>query len=179
MISAALESFAEEGIEVPMETIAKRAGVGVATIYRQFPTKESLFEAVVLQEMQKVFALAREAERAEDPEAALAEFIDTLLDTVASKRDLAQALERSGIKSKEKSPEMQEIWRSALSGLVERAKQEGVIRPELSIDEVLFMISGTCSAVINHGPDRASREQMARVVCHGLRPDPTTKTRPA
>ena len=64
VITAATEAFASEGIDVPMEVIAKRAGVGVATIYRQFPTKESLFMAIVQKEMHDVLEFARElAER--------------------------------------------------------------------------------------------------------------------
>lgn len=171
VVAAATEAFAEDGIAVPMEVIAKRAGVGVATIYRQFPTKESLFLAVVQREMKKIFGLARELERSDDPAAALAEFVSVLLDTVASKRDLAQALERSGLHTKE-SPEVEQLWRASLQGLVERAKRAGAVCEDLSVDDVLFLVSGACSAVINHAPDREARQRMGRVLCDGFRPSP-------
>jgi AcrR family transcriptional regulator len=172
VIAAATASFAEEGIDVPMETIAKRAGVGVGTIYRQFPTKENLFLAVVHHEMQGVAEFARQLSRADDPGAALSAFLGRVLDTVASKRDLAQALEHSGAKTPP-TPEMQEFWRAMLAPLVDRARDAGAVRSDVSVDEVLFLISGTCSAVVNHAPDEQARKRMADVVCDGLRSKPT------
>jgi AcrR family transcriptional regulator len=169
VVAAATEAFAEEGIAVPMEVIAKRAGVGVATIYRQFPTKESLFLAVVQHEMQHVFAVARELEQSDDPAGALGEFVGRLLETVAAKRDVAQALDRSGFKPKE-SPEVQQVWRDALTPLVERARSAGAVREDLTADDVLFLISGACSAVVSHAPDEAARQRMGRVLCDGFRP---------
>jgi AcrR family transcriptional regulator len=168
VIEAATAAFAEDGIDVPMETIAKRAGVGVGTIYRQFPTKETLFLAVVYHEMEGVAEYARELANADDPGTALHAFVARVLDSVASKRDLAQALEKIGAKTKE-TPEMQAFWRGMIAPLVERARSAGAVRPDVGVDEVLFLISGTCSAVINHGPDKETRMRMAEVVCDGLR----------
>lgn len=169
VIGAATEAFASEGIDVPMEVIAKRAEVGVATIYRQFPTKESLFAAIVQKEMHDVMEFARELANAKDAGAALCEFISRVLETVASKRDLAEALEDSGAKAK--SPELQELWRATLAPLVQRAKQAGAVRTDVELDEILFLVSGSCSAIINHGPDERSRARIARVIYDGLRPD--------
>jgi AcrR family transcriptional regulator len=174
VISAATEAFASEGIDVPMEVIAKRAGVGVATIYRQFPTKESLFAAIVQKEMYGMVEFARELANAElanaeDAGTALHEFISRVIETVASKRDLAEALEDSGAKSR--SPELQALWRATLAPLVERATKAGAIRSDVDVDEVLLLVSGACSAVMNHGPDERSRALLARVIFDGLRPE--------
>lgn len=176
VIAAATQAFASDGIDVPMEAIAKRAGVGVATIYRQFPTKESLFAAIVESEMDGVRAFALHLEHAEDAGEALHEFVCRVLETVSSKRDIAQALERSGAKSKQNS-DLEEMWRLTVAPLVERAKEAGFIRSDVELDEVLYLISGTCSAVMNHGPDRGARMRMARVICDGLRPDPPSLVR--
>lgn len=173
VVAAATEAFAEEGVAVSMEAIAKRAGVGVATIYRQFPTKETLFLAVVQHEMHRVFAVARGLEQSDDPGAALSEFVEVVLETVAAKRDVAQALDRSGVSPKE-SPEVQQIWRDALTPLVERARAAGAVRDELTVDDVLFLISGVCSAVVSHAPDRKARQRMGRALCDGFRPSRET-----
>lgn len=170
VIAAATKAFASDGIDVSMEAIAKRAGVGVATIYRQFPTKESLFFAVVENEIDEVGAFARQLEKAEDAGAALYEFVCRVLESVSSKRDLAEALERSGAKSKQ-SPEVEQRWRATVAPLVERAKFQRAVRSDVEVDDVLYLVSGTCSAVMNHGPDRRTRMRMARVICDGLRPD--------
>lgn len=170
VIAAATKAFASEGIDVSMEAIAKRAGVGVATIYRQFPTKESLFVAIVENELAEIRVFARRLEKAEDAGAALYEFVCRVLETVSSKRDLAEALERSGAKSKQ-SPEVEQMWRATVAPLVERAKSEGAVRSDVEVDEVLYLVSGTCSAVMNHAPEHGTRTRMARVICDGLRPD--------
>jgi AcrR family transcriptional regulator len=173
VIAAATEAFASEGIDVSMEAIARRAGVGVATIYRQFPTKESLFAAIVETEMDGVRDFARHLEQAEDAGEALFQFVCRVVETAASKRDLAEALERSGAKSKQNS-EVEQMWRATVAPLVERARQTGAVRSDADVDEVLYLISGTCSAVMHHEPDRGVRTRMARVICDGLRPEPGT-----
>jgi hypothetical protein len=111
----------------------------------------------------------RQLEHAEDAGKALYEFVSRVLEMVSRKRDLAEALERSGAKSKQ-SPEVEAMWRATIAPLVERARQSAAVRPDVEVDDVLFLVSGSCSAVINHNPDRETRTRMARVICDGLRP---------
>ncbi len=92
VLEAAEAVFAAEGIEAPIDLIAEKAGVGVGTVYRHFPTKEKLFEAIVID---KLDALAGEAAcrgQAEDPAAAFFGFLEHMAAESASKRDLIEAL---------------------------------------------------------------------------------------
>lgn len=169
---AATEAFAAEGIAVSMDAIARRAGVGVGTIYRQFPTKESLYGAVVRHEMEQFLAEARRLATSEDPGAALFGFLERLLEVVASKRDLVETLERAGEDLKMHSSEVQAEWNAVVGALVERAQSASEIRSDVATDDVLALIGGTCGAVLHGHLDRASRQRMATVVCDGLRPQP-------
>ena len=80
VLEAAREAFAAEGIVVPLDDIARRAGVGAGTVYRHFPTKEALFEAVVADQLQLLVGDAREALRADDAGEAFFGFLATVID---------------------------------------------------------------------------------------------------
>src|ERR1035441_8815003 len=80
VLEAARAAFAAEGIAVPLDDIARRAGVGAGTVYRHFPTKEALFEAVVADQLQLLVGDAREALRADDAGEAFFGFLATVID---------------------------------------------------------------------------------------------------
>src|SRR5580693_1548480 len=75
ILQAAEEIFATEGLSVPIDTVAERAGVGVGTLYRHFPTKEALFEAIVMARLDILLEIAKSYAAADDPGAALFSFL--------------------------------------------------------------------------------------------------------
>src|SRR6478736_5095527 len=92
VLQAAREAFAESGYGVPLDAIAARAGVGPGTVYRHFPTKEALFEAVTVARVRELVALARAGGAAADPGAALDELLGRIAEEAVAKRDLPDAL---------------------------------------------------------------------------------------
>ncbi len=88
--------FASEGIEVPVDTIAEKAGVGVGTLYRHFPTKERLCEAILLERMASLAQDARALADAEDPAGAFYGFLTHVADESVAKRDLDRGRARGG-----------------------------------------------------------------------------------
>ena len=96
VLEAAESVFAAEGISVPVDVIAEKAGVGVGTLYRHFPTKEKLFEAILIDRLSAIAADARARMDAEDPGAAFFAFLQYLVEESALKRDLIQALLGAG-----------------------------------------------------------------------------------
>src|ERR1035438_4717379 len=92
LLQAATDAFAAEGLSVPLDEPARRAGVGPGTLYRHFLTKEALFEAVLYDRLQRLADDARALRCAEDPAAALLAFISRLVAAAAPTRDLADAL---------------------------------------------------------------------------------------
>src|SRR5271156_3785025 len=96
VLSAAREAFAESGYGVPLDEIAARAGVGPGTVYRHFPAKEALFEAVATARVEDLLRDARARADADDPGAAFFGFIDQIGRESAAKRDLPDAISVPG-----------------------------------------------------------------------------------
>ncbi len=174
VIEAATEAFAVEGLAVAMDDIARRAGVGVGTIYRQFPTKETLYVAIIRRGLDQVTARARALAAAEDPGSAFFDFLRELLETVAAKRELVEALASAGTDLKSMAPATEAEWHEAVGALVERAQQAGAVRPDVQVPQVLALLGGTCGAVMHAHLEGDARAQLAAVVCDGLRCPPAT-----
>ncbi len=100
VLVAAEEVFASEGLSVPIDEVARRAGVGVGTVYRHFPTKEALFEAIVIARLEALVERAEELCAADDPGTALFTFISELVDLAVKKKDLTDELARAGVEQR-------------------------------------------------------------------------------
>jgi AcrR family transcriptional regulator len=169
ILEAAEEVFGIEGLAVPIDVIAERAGVGVGTIYRHFPTKEALFEAIVLSHFQRFVDDARSCEVDDDAAEALFGFLARLVAEGVDKRDLADALAGAGIDLKEAAGGLKHELEAALEHLLVRAQQAGSIRADISIADLMGLVSGTCMTAERSGAHACSAERMLAVVCDGLR----------
>jgi AcrR family transcriptional regulator len=172
ILAAAEEAFAEDGLGVPVDAIAGRAGVGTGTLYRHFPTKEALFEAVVVEHMAALAEEARRLSRGDDPGRALFEFMARLGEQAASKRNLVEALLGAGIDIKERAADSKAEVESSFQVLLERAQAAGQIRSDVEVADVFALVMGTCAFAGDHR-DQCSQARMLAIVCDGLRPDPT------
>ncbi|HUJ67534.1 MAG TPA: helix-turn-helix domain-containing protein, partial [Acidimicrobiales bacterium] len=105
ILAAADAAFADEGLTVPVDEIARRAGVGTGTLYRHFPTKEALFEAVLVAHMDGLARYGQELAASDKPDEALFEFVGRLASEAASKRNLIDALSGAGFDIKATSSE--------------------------------------------------------------------------
>jgi AcrR family transcriptional regulator len=168
VLEAAEVVFAEQGISVPVDVIAEKAGVGVGTLYRHFPTKEKLFEAVLVDRMIDIAADARARLDAEDPGAAFFGFLAHLVEQSASKRDLILALSGAGIEFEVACAEAKVELTAAVSELLGVAQRAGAVRPDVSSEVVLSLIGATCMATEQH-PITVSSMDILTVVCDGLR----------
>ena len=170
VVAAAERVFAEQGFGASTEEVARCAGVGIATVFRNFPAKRDLVASVMLGRLEEVTDLARAAESRSDVTTALFELIEQLVDRVADK--LAMASYLSG----------EEDWAGpvkqaseALSAVIERvlrrAQRSGGVRDDIGVDELQLLILGLAhSGVGVAGPDEhLTRQRAARVVLDGLR----------
>jgi AcrR family transcriptional regulator len=169
ILEAAEELFGTEGLCVPIDDIAKRAEVGVGTIYRHFPTKEALFEAIVYRHFERLLDTARSAPEGGDPADALFRFLAELVETAIDKRDLADALAGAGIDVKESAGELKQELEAAVEDLLARAQGEGAVRADVSITDLMALVTGTCMHGEHVGPGAASPARMLAIVCDGLR----------
>ncbi len=167
ILAAAEEAFAEEGLSVPVDEIARRAGVGAGTLYRHFPTKEALFEAVVVDHMLQLAADARELAGSDRPAQALFEFIGRLAQQGATKRNLIDALVGAGVDVKERAAGPKAEVEAAFQLLLERAQAAGQVRADVTLADLFGLVMGACAFSGERGD--CSQSRMLAVVCDGLR----------
>jgi AcrR family transcriptional regulator len=168
LIVAAREAFTEHGSEAPLDDIAKRAGVGPGTLYRHFPTRESLLAAVYLDEIE---ALSAQADRllGSDlpPDEALAAWLLVQLDYVRDKRGLGAAVKAMLGMHAPTMTYCRDTLRGAVGRLMEPAKRAGLIRAEVQPADLLRLTYGVAMAC-ESAPDDA--ERLLGYVIAGLRP---------
>ncbi|GGP83880.1 TetR/AcrR family transcriptional regulator [Saccharothrix coeruleofusca] len=165
LLATALQAFSQEGAEVPLESIAKRAGVGIGTLYRHFPTREALAEAVYRAELDKLCDAAPELLGALPADQALRAWMDRFLGYRATKRGLADALR--AVVSSGAAPYAHSLERlvEAIATLLDAGADQGVLRPEVDPVDVLTGISGAFLATDD--PVRAGR--VLDLLLEGLR----------
>ena len=132
VLEAAESVFAAEGISVPVDVIAEKAGVGVGTLYRHFPTKEKLFEAILIDRLGAIAADARARMDAEDPGAAFFAFLQYLVEESALKRDLIQALLGAGVEIEQAAAPAKRELEAAVSDLLAVAQNAGAVRSDVT-----------------------------------------------
>lgn len=167
VLSAAREAFAESGYGVPLDEIAARAGVGPGTVYRHFPSKEDLFEAVVTARVEDLLADARSRARAADPGEAFFGFLGRIRAEAAAKRDLPDAIGITG--------SLQQELNAALGSLLRRAQEAGEVRPEITTVDLLVLLKGLFRALNETPPGEADPDRADRLlalVLDGLRARP-------
>ncbi|WP_189156842.1 TetR/AcrR family transcriptional regulator [Lentzea pudingi] len=132
VLDAARELFATQGFEVPLDEIATRAGVGPGTVYRHFPTKQALFQAVTETRVAAMIASAEEP--ADSPEQALFAFLTKMADEAAVKRDMSDAITVS--------PELRKGLHAALGGLLQKAQEAGGVRQDVTATDLVVLMKG-------------------------------------
>ncbi len=169
VLEAAESVFAAEGISVPVDVIAEKAGVGVGTLYRHFPTKEKLFEAILIDRLSAIAADARARMDAEDPGAAFFSFLQYLVEESALKRDLIQALLGAGVEIEQAAAPAKRELEAAVSDLLAVAQNAGAVRSDVTPAVVISLVGAACIACERPNPASLPGELLA-IVCDGLRP---------
>jgi AcrR family transcriptional regulator len=209
ILAAATAAFAADGLSVPLDEIARRAGVGPGTLYRHFPAKETLWEAVLHDRLQR---LADEAEAlhratgpraanpgtagsspanpggsdpdasdpgASDPGEALLGFIDRLVAEAAPKRDLADALASAGTDVSATLAGTAARLRAALGALLAAAQRSGSVRGDIGLAELMAILSGILFALRGRSGDQPDPHRAVAVLRDGLRTQPGGPRQPA
>ncbi len=169
ILVAAEETFALEGVLVPIDAIAERAGVGIGTLYRHFPTKEALYEAIVMTRVTQLIDTARHFDHSADPGQALFEFLREFARQAAEKRDLFEALNQAGIDVKSQFSDLLGELMKAVDVLRERAVKRGAIKDDVSTTDILALISGSCNAAGHNGFDHDGLQRLIDIVIAGIR----------
>jgi AcrR family transcriptional regulator len=166
ILAAAEEVFGERGALGSTEDVARRANVGIATVFRHFPTKEALVEAALLRHFAQLNAQATALAREPDPAPALRRLLATMIETGATKLTLATLVGEPPERVLAAAHEL----RDTIGGLLERAKSSGAVHPDVSVDEVYVLLRGLSQANAALPPDPATLQRAIEIVHRGLAP---------
>ena len=182
ILVVARNAFAEDGLSVPLDEIARRAGVGVGTVYRRFPDKEQLIDAVFEDRINELVALADECLHVEDSWTGLVRFLERATEAHARDRGFKEVA-LSGAHGLERVARARQLMFPLVTRLVERAQADGVLRPDLAATDVplLHLMLGALSERTRDVDPQIWRRYLA-IVTDGLRTrrdDPTALPRDA
>jgi AcrR family transcriptional regulator len=144
VLEAAKIVFSAGGPEASLEAVAKRAGVGIGTLYRHFPTREALFEAVYRREVQQLGELAEALKSEPSPVDALRRWLRSNVEFVATKKGMSAALALAMHSSSELTAYSFERLTKAVGALLDRAVAAGEIRSDISPEDLLRALVGMC-----------------------------------
>jgi AcrR family transcriptional regulator len=142
LLEAAAEVFRTGGAEASLEMVARRAGVGIGTLYRHFPTRDALFEAVYRREVEQLTELAEQLAGAGDPVDALREWLRAGIRLVATKRGALTALALAVDSSSEVYAFSQNNLTKAAGMLLQRAIARKRIRDDATAEDLLHVLIG-------------------------------------
>ena len=169
IVQAAREVFANAGLAAPIDDIAQRAGVGTGTLYRHFPTKETLFEAVVIGRVEDLVEEARRLIAADEPKTAVFELLRQIVQHGDGHKDLMDALARQSFDLEKAVPGLlAEMW-NAVGQLLEQARQTGTVRPEVQLSHVQALVTAACTAIDRPGAGEGIERIVWTVISDGLR----------
>jgi AcrR family transcriptional regulator len=174
LLEAAREALASDGVDVPVRDIARRAGVGVGTLYRHFPTREDLVDAVLEDTFDEYVALAEEALGAPDGWSGFTGFLERALALHARNRGLREVVETRA-HGRAHAEAMRRRMAPLLARLVERAQAEGTLRRDLLPQDVALIFWGADRVMELAGPvaPGAWRRQLG-LLLDGLRSSAAT-----
>ena len=168
IVATAREVFFEHGVEAPLDDIVKRAGVGAGTLYRHFPTREVLIEAVYRQEIESLAERAYELVKELPPLEAIEAWVRVQIEFATERMGLAAALKAAIDEDSETFKYCKtKLW-DAVDALLEPAQTAGLIRADLKAVDVSRLGHGLAS-MAKHADDEG-RERMLSVVLNGMRP---------
>jgi AcrR family transcriptional regulator len=165
VLAAARQAFAEGGESTALEEIARRAGVGIGTLYRHFPNRQALLEALYVDEVEEMCRSAAEFEGS-DPWEALNRWFEGFIAYIGTKRALAAELQNY----LEQDAPLFQTCRTSLYGagepLLKRAQEAGLVRDDVTIGEVIQMVVGIAKIPAS---DPKQNQHILRVALDGLR----------
>jgi AcrR family transcriptional regulator len=168
LTTAAADLFAERGVDVPLDEIARRAGVSIGTLYNHFPNRGALLDAVLPDWAAEIDRLATAALANPDPWQGFADFMDGLFDLQARNPSMNDAIARTPVGPVDVASECGRTG-GVLESIVNRARAAGVLRPDFGAGDLATMI-GAMSKVIamSNGNDTVWRRHLGFVL-DGLR----------
>jgi AcrR family transcriptional regulator len=172
ILAAAEEVFGEHGVHASTEEVARRAEVGIATVFRHFPTKLELIEATLIRHFEALTTRADTLAAAPDAGPALADLVTALVDSGATKLTLANLLTESG-GFPAAAQEASLALHAAVGRVLRRAQEAAAARGDVTVDELYFLVRGLSLASVSRPAPPETVRRAVAVVLAGLAADPT------
>ncbi|MDJ1135855.1 TetR/AcrR family transcriptional regulator [Streptomyces iconiensis] len=171
ILAAAVRVFSEEGLAAHFERVAKEAGVGTGTLYRNFPTREALIEAAYRNEVARLCDAAPDLLATMPPHEALRAWMHRFVDYATAKLGMAEALRAVVASGVNPYAESRELIQAALSTLLEAGVAAGTVRSDILPTDMFAALAGI--ALTSAGPEqREQAERLIALLLDGLRPLP-------
>ena len=174
IVTAARDVFGTHGVLGSTEDVAARAGVGIATVFRHFPTKEALLAAVLVDRLARFAAEADELATTGDPRTALFEVLTRAVDAYADKHAIADALTAAGVDAQPLASLAGQALLRTLGELLAGAQRAGAVRPDIEVEDLVALLVGTLRAAEHRSrqavDEPAARRRLLTVFVDGLRP---------
>ncbi|MEO3873390.1 helix-turn-helix domain-containing protein [Nonomuraea sp. B12E4] len=173
VLRTAQQLFATEGLGVSLDEIARRAGVGPGTVHRHFPSKEALYLAVAIDQIEHLVAEAEALATTGDP-AALFTLLSRMMATGAENATVKSALVAAEFDLRTSAPGVAADLTRHVADLLARARAAGAVRPDVTVEEVMALVAGAFAAIRHANAETSAKRSahIARLILDGLRPHP-------
>jgi AcrR family transcriptional regulator len=175
LIAAAREVFADAGVGAAMEAIARKAGVGVGTLYRNFPQRIDLVEAVYSSDVQELSEAAETAVATLEPWPAVVAFFEAFVRYARTKQTLLGELQQAFEKNPALRSRSRELINGAFDLVIDRGREAGVIREDVDGSDVTQLVSPVCT---NPAIPTEQVERLVAMILDGLRHPAEVAARP-
>ncbi|WP_443034388.1 TetR/AcrR family transcriptional regulator [Streptomyces sp. BE147] len=169
LLGEARTAFAEHGTDASLEDVARRAGVGIGTLYRHFPNRHALMNAVFQEALSALLERSRELAGAEQPCRALVEWLGAIVTHAGEYRGLAQALMSASRDETSALAQCHTPLREAGARLLSRAQESGSVRADVSIDDLLQLTNAIALAAEQTPDDPALADRLLLLTLQGLK----------
>jgi AcrR family transcriptional regulator len=170
LLAAAREVFGEHGLNASLDEIARRAGVGNATLYRRFPTRQVLIAEVFAGQMAEYVALAERALDQPDPWTAFVGYLSSLFELQATDRGLSELLISTSFDGDERMAALRATAQAGASEVIIRAQRAGVLRPDLTRQDISLLMRANAGVVQRSG-DPQGWQRLLALALNGLAAD--------
>ncbi|MFJ1745477.1 TetR/AcrR family transcriptional regulator [Streptomyces sp. NPDC088116] len=174
LLAEARASFAAQGADASLEDVARRAEVGIGTLYRHFPNRQALLCAVFQEALTSLLDRSHELAESERPCAALVEWLRALITHAGEYRGLSQALMSASHDASSALSPCSVPLRAAGMRLLVRAQSSGHVRPEASIDDLMQLTNAIALAAEQSPNDPGLADRLLNLTLTGLKPDAAT-----
>ncbi len=173
MLRTAQRAFATEGLGVSLDEIARRANVGPGTVHRHFPTKEALYLAVAIDQLEQLIKEAEELTATDDPEA-LFTLLGRMMATGAENATVKSALLAAEFDLRTAAPDVAADLTHQVATLLTRARTAGTVRDDVTPEDLMALVAGAFAAIhhANAESNKPRATHLAHLILDGLRPQP-------